>query len=100
MSITRRRLSPEESRDAALDAARDLLLESGPQAVKLKAVSAKVGRTHANLLHHFGAAAGLQKALIARRADSITPKIADAARRASARRHGSGHGARRRRAGL
>ena len=29
----RKRLSPEESRIAALEAARDLLLEAGPQAV-------------------------------------------------------------------
>ena len=34
----RKRLSPEESREAALDAARDLLVEAGPQAVTLKAV--------------------------------------------------------------
>lgn len=62
MSI-RKRLSHEESRQAALEAARDLLLELGPQAVTLKAVAARIGRTHANLLHHFGSAAGLQKAL-------------------------------------
>ncbi len=60
---TRKRLSPEESRNSALEAARGLLIEAGPQAVTLKAVSARVGRTHANLLHHFGSAAGLQKEL-------------------------------------
>src|SRR4051812_50024497 len=63
MSTTRARLSPEASRTAALEAARDLLLESGPQAVTLKAVAARMGRTHANLLHHFGSAAGLQAEL-------------------------------------
>ena len=62
MSI-RKRLAPEQSRKAALEAARLLLLEAGPQAVTLKAVAARVGRTHANLLHHFGSASGLQKAL-------------------------------------
>ncbi len=61
--IRRARLSPTESRQVALDAARDLLIESGPQAVTLKAVGAKMGRTHANLLHHFGSASELQKAL-------------------------------------
>ncbi|WP_448889270.1 TetR family transcriptional regulator, partial [Enterobacter hormaechei] len=50
----RKRLSPQESRIAALDAARALLIEAGPQAVTLKAVAARIGRTHANLLHHFG----------------------------------------------
>lgn len=49
----------------ALSAARDLLIESGPQAVTLKAVAGRIGRTHANLLHHFGSASGLQKALAA-----------------------------------
>jgi len=66
-----RRLSPEAARDAALEAARALLVESGPGAVTLKAVAARIGRTHANLLHHFGSAEGLQKALIARMADGI-----------------------------
>ena len=62
MSI-RRRLNQEQSRLAALAAARDLLVESGPQAVTLKAVAGRIGRTHANLLHHFGSAAGLHKGL-------------------------------------
>jgi len=83
MSITRRRrLSPEESRDAALEAARALLLEAGPQAVTLKAVAARIGRTHANLLHHFGSAAGLQKALVASLAEKVTAKIGAAVLRA------------------
>ena len=75
---TRKRLSPEESRDAALDAARSLLVELGPQAVTLKAVAARIGRTHANLLHHFGSAAGLQKALIERMAAFISTTIREA----------------------
>ncbi|MCM8731825.1 TetR family transcriptional regulator [Hephaestia sp. GCM10023244] len=81
---SRRRMTPEESRDAALEAARALLLESGPQAVTLKAVAARIGRTHANLLHHFGSAAGLQKALIGRMAGAITTTIREAALRARA----------------
>ena len=75
IATVRRRLSPEESRGAALDAARELLVEIGPQAVTLKAVAARVGRTHANLLHHFGSADGLQKALIARMAIGIVGTI-------------------------
>lgn len=78
----RKRLSPEESRIAALEAARDLLLEAGPQAVTLKAVAARVGRTHANLLHHFGSAGALQKALAGYLARKVTATIGDAARRA------------------
>ena len=81
MPAARRRLSPDQSRDRALDAARDLLLELGPQAVTLKAVAARMGRTHANLLHHFGSAGDLQRALIGRLAGDITGRIAAAARR-------------------
>lgn len=78
MSI-RKRLPPAESRSAALDAARTLLLEAGPAAVTLKAVAARIGRTHANLLHHFGSAAGLQKALARHMADAICGSIVAAA---------------------
>ncbi len=81
-SSARKRLSPEESRDAALEAARSLLLEFGPQAVTLKAVAARIGRTHANLLHHFGSAAGLQKALAASIAETVTAEIGAAVLRA------------------
>ena len=84
MSIRRTRLSPEESRSAALAAARELLLELGPQAVTLKAVAAKIHRTHANLLHHFGSAAGLQGELAKSIADSVNESIADAVERARA----------------
>jgi len=79
MSI-RKRLPPEESRRAALEAARALLLEAGPQAVTLKAVAARIDRTHANLLHHFGSAAELQKALAAYLAEAVCVTIADAVR--------------------
>src|SRR5687768_3038513 len=88
MSISlnlRKRLSPDESRAAALEAARALLIESGPQAVTLKAVAGRIGRTHANLLHHFGSAAELQSALAGMISDRVTGSIADAVERA---RHG------------
>ncbi len=86
-TVVRRRLSPEESRDAALEAARALLIEDGPQAVTLKAVAARIGRTHANLLHHFGSAAGLQKALAASMAEAVTAKIGEAVLRARTTDH-------------
>src|SRR5688572_29028037 len=69
MSI-RKRLPPDESRRAAL--------EAGPQAVTLKAVAARIGRTHANLLHHFGSAAELQKALAAHLAATVCETIGQA----------------------
>jgi AcrR family transcriptional regulator len=82
MSIVRERLSPEESRAAALEAARALLLEDGPQAVTLKAVGAKMGKTHANLLHHFGSAAGLQAELARHISERVTAVIATVVERA------------------
>jgi AcrR family transcriptional regulator len=74
-STLRKRLSPTESREAAVEAARALLIESGPGGVTLKAVAARVGRTHANLLHHFGSAGGLHTALITRMAADIVGTI-------------------------
>lgn len=85
MSITletRRRLRPVESRAAAVAAARELLREEGVAAVTLKAVAARVGRTHANLLHHFGTAAGLHRAL----AEDIAATVAASIREAIGRR--------------
>lgn len=82
MSIVRERLSSGESRAAALEAARELLIAEGPQSVTLKAVSAKVGKTHANLLHHFGSAANLQAELAKHIADKVTIGIAEAVQHA------------------
>ena len=78
MSIVRSRLTPEESKAIALEAARTLLIEEGPQAVTLKAIAGKIGRTHANILHHFGSAAGVQKALAASLATQVCETIAAA----------------------
>ncbi|HEX8446451.1 MAG TPA: TetR family transcriptional regulator [Sphingomonas sp.] len=81
---TRTRLTAADSKDAAIAAARALLIESGPQAVTLKAVAARIGKSHANLLHHFGSAAGLQSALAATMADRIILRIRDAVLQARA----------------
>ena len=72
ISSLKQRLPQAESRAVAIGAARALLREEGAAAVTLKAVSARIGRTHANLLHHFGSAAGLHKAL----AESIAATVA------------------------
>jgi AcrR family transcriptional regulator len=81
IAAVRERLSPEESRAAALEAARRLLIEHGPQAVTLKAVAAEIGKTHANLLHHFGSAAGLQGELARYISGRVTAGIAEAVAR-------------------
>jgi AcrR family transcriptional regulator len=83
MSI-RERLSPEASRAGALEAARTLLIEQGPQAVTLKAVAGRMGKSHANLLHHFGSAAGLQAALAGLISSRVCAGIEAAVHRARA----------------
>ena len=74
----RRRLSPDESRAAAVAAARQLLRDEGVAAVTLKSVAAKIGRTHANLLHHFGTVAGLHRALAEDIATTVSASISEA----------------------
>ena len=71
----RKRVSPEESRAAAVAAARELLIEEGAAAVTLQAVARRIGRSHANLLHHFGTAAGLSKALAEEIARTVAASI-------------------------
>ena len=78
----RKRLTQEESRIAAVAAARALLLDQGAAAITLKAVAARVGRTHANLLHHFGSVAGLHRAL----AEDIAATVSASINSAIARR--------------
>jgi AcrR family transcriptional regulator len=75
VSIRRTRLSSAASRDAALAAARLLLVEQGPQAVTLKAAARRIGKSHGTLLHHFGSAAELQSAVAALLAKEITEEI-------------------------
>ena len=76
--LIRQRLTQEESRAAAVAAARSLLREQGAAAITLKAVAAKIGRTHANLLHHFGSVAGLHRALAADIAVTVSASITSA----------------------
>lgn len=75
------RRTSEAAREAAVDAARSLLLESGPGGVTLKAVAARIGTGHANLLHHFGSAAGLQAALMDRMVRDTVERVERAVER-------------------
>ena len=50
----------------------------------LKAVAAEIGKTHANLLHHFGSAAGLQAELARTLAEQVTASIGETVERARA----------------
>jgi len=73
----RKRYTQEESRAQAIAAARELLREEGVAAITLKSVAARIGRTHANLLHHFGSVAGLHRALADEIAHQVAASITD-----------------------
>ena len=75
-------MSSDESRAAAIAAARRLLIERGPQALTLKAVAEAMGRSHANLLHHFGSAAELQSEVARSIAEQVTVRIGESVERA------------------
>lgn len=62
--VRRRKRQGDEAREEGLVAARKLLLDQGPAAVTLANVGREIGMSHANVLHHFGSAAGLQSALM------------------------------------
>ncbi|MGK6318215.1 TetR/AcrR family transcriptional regulator [Sphingomonas sp. DT-204] len=62
--VRRRKRQGDEAREEGLAAARKLLLAQGPAAVTLANVGREIGMSHANVLHHFGSAAGLQSALM------------------------------------
>lgn len=61
---TRVRRSPEASRENILSAAEGLLVERGPQQLKLADVAAAAGVANATVLHHFSSIDGLQAALM------------------------------------
>jgi AcrR family transcriptional regulator len=63
-------------REAALAEARRLLLQGGPDAMTLKAVSQALGMSHPNLIHHFGSAAGLQSAVMSAMLADLTDTLA------------------------
>lgn len=87
MPHTRQRLSTEEMRFRAIDAARTILIEEGPQAVTLMAVAKRIHRTHANVLHHFGSAGELRRAMaemvVSRAVEEIEQKVVEARRNES-----------------
>jgi AcrR family transcriptional regulator len=71
----RRRRTPEEAREEALESARRLLIAHGPDGVTLQAVAREIGVTHGNLIHHFGSAAQLQSALMGAMVRDLTRAI-------------------------
>ncbi len=72
---TRRKRSAEEAREESIVAARSLLLEGGPGAVTVSNVGQRVGMSHANIIHHFGSASGLQASLMGAMVDDLADAL-------------------------
>lgn len=66
MSSPRPYLAREDRRDALLDAAADVLRESGPEALSLRAVADRAGVAHRLVSYAFGSKVELVKALLLR----------------------------------
>lgn len=79
-TVRRIRRTPDAVREEALTVARRLLLTGGPASLTLKAVAAELGMTHANLIHHFGSAGGLQSALVERMIADMADQVRGAIR--------------------
>ncbi len=69
----RRRLEAADAREAILAAAEALLVESGPDGLRLTEVATRAGVSHPNVLYHFGTVAELQTQL----AQRVTVRLAD-----------------------
>lgn len=73
--LPRVRRSPEAARDNILTAAERLLVQQGPQALKLVDVAAEAGVANASVLHHFGSIDGVQTALMERMIADLVARI-------------------------
>ena len=67
--------SPEQARNAILDAAEDIVVEVGPAGLRISAVAKQAGMAHPNLIHHFGSREGLLIALAERVGSRATERI-------------------------
>jgi len=66
--------SPEDAKNAILDAAEKLIVDSGPAGLRISAVAKNAGMAHPNIIHHFGSREGLIQALASpeKRAQAMT----------------------------
>mgnify|MGYP002883327820 CR=1 FL=1 len=62
--MARKRRTPEAARAHIIEAARRLLIEEGPRALKLQRVGKAAGMSHASVVHYFGTIEGLALAVL------------------------------------
>jgi AcrR family transcriptional regulator len=70
--------SPEQARDAILDAAEQIVVQVGPAGLRISAVAKKAGMAHPNIIHHFGSREGLLNSLANRMGERATHRITEA----------------------
>lgn len=58
------RRTPEAARAHIISAARRLLIDEGPRALKLQRVGKEAGMSHASVIHYFGSIEGLTLAVV------------------------------------
>ncbi len=76
--VKRRRLGAADAREAILAAAESLLVEAGPEGLRLTEVAMRAGVSHPNVLYHFGSAAELQAQLAQRVAARLANEVVSA----------------------
>ena len=73
--VRRRRLAAAAAREAILASAESLLVDSGPESLRLIEIAARAGVTHPNVLYHFGSVAELERQLAQRVAVRLADRI-------------------------
>lgn len=73
--MARTRRSPEAARDNILAAAERVLIDQGPQALKLTDVAQAANVANATVLHHFGSIDGVATALMDRMVADLVARI-------------------------
>jgi AcrR family transcriptional regulator len=69
------RRSPEAARENILAAAEAILVDKGPQAIKLADVASAAGVVHATVIHHFGSIGGVETALMERLIRQLVDRV-------------------------
>ncbi len=69
------RRTSDDSRENILSAAEALLVEQGPQALRLAEVAKRAGVANATVLHHFKTVSGVQSALMERMITALVSQI-------------------------
>ncbi len=71
----RRRRQPEAARENILAAAEAMLIEAGPQSLKLADTARAAGVSNASVLHYFGSTDGVQTALMERMVRQLVDQV-------------------------